>query len=69
MWAIAFTIGAFVLGPHGRRVVRQAAGLVGRRRRERELAEAGKPAIALLGLVEVAFIVAFLWLMVAKPGG
>ena len=25
-------------------------------------------AIAILGMLEVAFIVAFLWLMVAKPG-
>jgi uncharacterized membrane protein len=70
VWAIAFTIGAFVLGPHGRRVVRHAAGLVadGVAESEELRAEAGKPAIAILGMVEVAFIVAFLWLMVAKPG-
>ena len=70
LWAIAFTIGAFVLGPHGRRVVRQAAGLVANGVTESDelRAEAGKPMIAILGIVEVAVIVAFLWLMVAKPG-
>lgn len=70
MWAIAVTLGAGVLSPHGRSVARQAAALVadGVHESEELRAEAGKPTIAVLGMVEVAFIVAFLWLMVAKPG-
>ncbi len=70
LWAIAFSVGAFVLGPHGRRVVRQASALTadGVGESEELRAEAGKPAITLLGMLEVVIIVAFLWLMVAKPG-
>ena len=70
MWGIAVTMGAGVLGPHGRGVARRAAVLVadGVHESEELRAEAGKPAIAALGMLEVAFIVAFLWLMVAKPG-
>jgi uncharacterized membrane protein len=70
LWAIALGIGALVLGPHGRRVARQAASLVadGVGESEELRKEAAKPAITMLGMLEVVFIVAFLWLMVAKPG-
>jgi uncharacterized membrane protein len=70
LWAMAITIGAFVLGPHGRKVARQAASLVadGVQESEELREETAKPAISVLGMLEVVFIVAFMWLMVAKPG-
>jgi len=70
LWAIAFVVGAFVLGPHGRRVTQHAAALVGDGVRESEElhAEATKPAMTMLGMLEAVIIVAFLFVMAVKPG-
>jgi uncharacterized membrane protein len=69
-WAAATAAGLFVLGPHGRRVARQAAELRlnGVTESEELRATAAKPAIAVLGNLQLVFILALLWLMVAKPG-
>lgn len=70
LWAIAFVVGAFVLGPHGRRVAKHAAILVedGVAESDELRAEAAQPTMTMLGMLEAIIIVAFLWLMTAKPG-
>jgi uncharacterized membrane protein len=70
IWAVATAIGVFVLGPHARRVARQAAELRlnGVDESEELHAEAGKPLIAMLGMLQLVFILVLLWLMTAKPG-
>jgi uncharacterized membrane protein len=70
VWALATATGAFVLGPHGRRVARQAAQLRlnGVRDSEELRSEAGKPVIAVLGNLQLVFILALLFLMTMKPG-
>lgn len=70
VWAVATSIGVFVLGPHGRRVARQAAELRlnGVDESEELHAEASKPLIAMLGMLQLVFILVLLWLMTAKPG-
>ena len=70
LWAIAVVVGVFALGPHARRVARHAAALVedGVTESEELHAEAAKPAMAMLGMLEAVIIVAFLYLMAAKPG-
>lgn len=70
IWAVATAIGVFVLGPHARRVARQAAELRlnGVDESEELHAEASKPLIAMLGMLQLVFILVLLWLMTAKPG-
>jgi len=70
VWAIAVVVGTAVLGPHGRRVARQAAELRlnGVAESEELRAEASKPLIAMLGMLQLVFILSLLWLMTAKPG-
>jgi uncharacterized membrane protein len=70
VWALATGIGLFVLGPHGRRIAREAAELRlnGVRESEELRAAAGKPAIAVLGNLQLVFILALLFLMTVKPG-
>lgn len=70
IWAVATAIGTFVLGPHARRVARQAKELreSGVGESEELHAEAGKPLIAMLGMLQLVFILALLWLMTTKPG-
>jgi len=69
-WAIATGVGIFVLGPHGRRVARRAAELRlnGVIESEELRAEAAKPAIAVLGNLQLVLILLLLWLMTTKPG-
>jgi uncharacterized membrane protein len=70
IWAVATAVGVFVLGPHARRVARQAAELRlnGVDESEELHAEASKPLIAMLGMLQLVFILVLLWLMTAKPG-
>lgn len=70
LWLVAVGIGTGVLGRHSKQVARMAAELRlnGVDDSEELRAEAGKPLIAALGMLEVVIIVAFLWLMTAKPG-
>jgi uncharacterized membrane protein len=70
VWALATATGTFVLGPHSRRVARQAAELRlnGVRDSEELRSEAGKPVIAVLGNLQLVFILALLFLMTVKPG-
>jgi uncharacterized membrane protein len=70
IWIIAIGIGTGVLGRHAKQVARMAAELRlnGVDESEELRAEAGKPIISILGMLEVVFIVLFLWLMTAKPG-
>lgn len=70
LWALATGIGLFVLGPHGRRIARRAAELRlnGVTESEEFRAEAAKPAIAVLGNLQLVFILALLFLMTVKPG-
>ncbi len=70
LWLIAVGIGTGVLGRHSRHVARMAAELRlnGVEDSDELREEAGKPLIAALGMLEVVIIVAFLWLMTAKPG-
>jgi uncharacterized membrane protein len=70
LFVIALGIGSGILGRHARRVARKARDLVEQGTTESgELqAEAAAPLIALLGMVEIAIVIAFIYLMVAKPG-
>ncbi|HSG12784.1 MAG TPA: DUF2269 family protein [Gaiellaceae bacterium] len=70
IWAVATAIGTFVLGPHARRVARRAKELRenGVGESEELHAEASKRLIAMLGMLQLVFILALLWLMTAKPG-
>lgn len=70
LWAIAFVVGAFVLGPHGRKVAQHAAALVedGVTESEELQAEATRPVMTMLGMLNATIIVAFLFVMAAKPG-
>lgn len=70
VWAVAVGVGLFVLGPHGRRVARQAADLRldGVAESEELRVVASKPTVAILGVLQLVFILALLWLMTAKPG-
>lgn len=70
VWAVAVAVGLLVLGPHARRVARQAAELRlnGVGESEELHAEASKPMIAMLGMLQLVFILSLLWLMTAKPG-
>lgn len=70
LWLAAIGIGTGVLGRHSRQVARTAAELRlnGVSESEDLRAEAGKPLIAMLGMLELVILVAFLWLMAAKPG-
>lgn len=70
LWAIAMLVGLLVLGPHSRRVARRAEALRsdGVDESEELHAEASKPLIAILGMGQVVIIIAFLYLMTAKPG-
>ena len=70
LFAIAIIIGSGVLGRHARRVARQAGELVDQGVTESEelQALAASPVISVLGIVEIAIIIAFIYLMVAKPG-
>jgi hypothetical protein len=63
-------VGLFVLGPHGRRIARQAAELRlnGVDESEELRAEAAKPLIAVLGNLQLVLILALLFLMTVKPG-
>lgn len=70
LWAIAVGVGTLVLGPHARRVARSAAALVedGVTESDELRAEASKPVISVLGMVEAVIILTFLFVMTAKPG-
>jgi uncharacterized membrane protein len=70
LWALATAVGLFVLGPHGRRIARQAAELRlnGVDESEELRAEAAKPLIAVLGNLQLVLILALLFLMTVKPG-
>lgn len=70
LWLVAVGIGTGVLGRHSKLVARMAAELRlnGVDDSEELRAEAGKPLMAALGMLEVVIVIAFLWLMTAKPG-
>jgi len=70
LFAIALGIGSGVLGRHARRVAGKARELVDQGVTESEelQREAASPVVSTLGMVEIAILIAFVYLMVAKPG-
>jgi len=70
LWIVALGIGTGILGRHSRNVARMAVELRlnGVDDSEELRAEAGKPLVAALGMLELVIVIAFLWLMTARPG-
>ena len=69
LFGFAFSLGTLVLGPFNRRVGREAKRLAdeGVAESEELRKRAGNPIMALLGNLENVIIIAFIYLMVAKP--
>jgi uncharacterized membrane protein len=70
LFVIALGIGGGVLGRHSQQIARKARELIGQGVDESEelQREAAAPLIQVLGMVEVAIIISFIYLMVGKPG-
>ncbi len=70
LFVIALGIGSGILGRHGRRVALKAKELVGKGVTESEelRQEAAAPLMSILGMIEIAIVIALIYLMVAKPG-
>jgi uncharacterized membrane protein len=70
LFVIALGIGGGVLGRHSQQIARKARELIGQGVDESEelRREAAAPLIQVLGMVEVAIIISFIYLMVGKPG-
>jgi uncharacterized membrane protein len=70
LFVIALAIGGGVLGRHSQRVASKARELVAQGVEESEelQREAAAPLTQVLGMVEIAILITFIYLMIGKPG-